>query len=758
MTSNFIRLLWVTALALLASAAAAFEIDYDARRPPELQPCDEHLYQGRREPAQACYAQLLASSANLLTQAEAAWRMHDVARANELFRLILRSKEDAVHERVRWAQLYIQTHQYAQAVELYREALAIAPEDAYANIGLARVFAEQFEGAARPLLDEVMKQDDSSIAAHLLLARMSLEEGEYEQAQSLLARTAKLVTQQRFPLLEVNALRAALEQARERDPERWLTEIRRYNPHYGVAYEQLAHFEIMRRRYDQATERLRQAVNAQPDLWSAHAELGLNLLRLGDIAEARTHLTTAYSGDPYSPIIVNSLRLLDRIDEFELITTTVEVENKPVTLQLRMHQSEAQVLEPYVAELAGNAIEAFTQRYRFALKEPVTLELYPDHDDFAVRVAALPGIGLLGVTFGSVVAMDSPAGRARGDFHWGSTLWHEMAHVFTLEATDHRVPRWLSEGISVFEEWRTGPTPGVVIPPEVIQAMREDKLLPIDDMDSGFIRPSYPQQIQVSYVQAGLICLFIEQRWGFERVPMLLEQFVKPITTAKAIEAALKITPAEFDREFDTFLKERFAKPLNNFDEWKRSSSAAQAAVGKQDWPAAIEAARTAVSLYPEHVGPGSPALLLGHALEKAGRRAEAMAALQAYREAGGWDPDALLELSRWLDEAGRKQEATEVLSDVNYVDPLNPELHAKLGERLLAQDQPDKSLTEFRVMQAMKEVDRASAHFGAARALRALGKSEESRRELLDSLAAAPHYRPAQSLLLETVEERGRP
>lgn len=758
MRSNVLRLLWVATAVLLGSTTFAFEIDYDARRPAELQPCDSHLYQGRGEQAQVCYAQLLASSANLLTQAEAARRMQDVARANELFRLILRSKQDAVHERVRWADLYVQTHQYAQAVELYREALAIAPQDAYAKIGLARVFAERFEGAARPLLDEVIKQDDTLVSAHLLLARMSLEEGEYDQAQALLARTARLASQQRFPLLEVDALRAALEQARERDPERWLAEIRRYNPHYGAAFEQLGHFEIMRRRYDQATERLRQAVTAQPDLWSAHAELGLNLLRLGNIAEARSHLTTAYSGDPYSPVIVNSLRLLDRIDEFELLTTTVQLDDNPVTLQLRMHRSEAQVLEPYVAELAGKAIKAFTHRYRFALKEPVTLELYPDHDDFAVRVAALPGIGLLGVTFGSVVAMDSPAGRARGDFHWGSTLWHEMAHVFTLKATDHRVPRWLSEGISVFEEWRTGPTPGVVIPPETIQAIREDKLLPIEDMDSGFIRPSYPQQIQVSYVQAGLICLFIEQRWGFERVPMLLEQFAEPITTAKAIETALKISPGEFDREFKAFLQERFAKPLNNFDEWKRSSAAAQAAVDKQDWPAAIDAARKSVSLYPEHVGPGSPALLLGHALEKAGRRAEAMAALQAYREAGGWDPDALLELSRWLDETGRKQEATQVLSDVNYVDPLDPQLHAKLGERLLAQDEAQKSLTEFRVMQAMKEADRASAHFGAARALRALGKPDESRRELLDSLAAAPHYRPAQALLLETVEERTRP
>src|SRR5690606_28555997 len=131
------------------------------------------------------------------------------------------------------------------------------------------------------------------IDAHLLAARMSLEEGKYDEAQTALARAAKLASRQGHPPLEIDALKAALEMARGRDPERWLKQIRAYNPRYGVAYEQLAHFEIMRRRYVQATERLREAVAAQPDLWSAHAELGLNLMRLGSVDEARAHLTTA---------------------------------------------------------------------------------------------------------------------------------------------------------------------------------------------------------------------------------------------------------------------------------------------------------------------------------------------------------------------------------------------------------------------------------------------------------------------------------
>jgi tetratricopeptide (TPR) repeat protein len=742
---------------LLSHLAVGFEIDYDPRRPTELSSCDEHQHRGRLEEAKQCYAQVLSSSANLLSQAEAAWRLHDVRRANDLFRNLLRTQPDAVHPRIRWGRLYLQTHQYAQAVDLFREALKLSPDDAQAKLALARVYADRFEGGARPLLEEILKDDDEVLGAHLLAARMSLEEGQLEQAQTSLNRAAKLAARQKQPPLEVNALRAGFELARGRDPERWLQRVRDYNPHYGAAYEQLAHFEIMRRRYREATERLRQAVAAQPNLWSAHAELGLNLLRLGQLGEARRHLTTAYSGDPYSPSIVNSLRLLDRIDEFVLLKSTREAPGGPVELQLRLHENEAQVLQPYVVELASSAIETFSTRYGFALQEPLTVEFYPDHDDFAVRVAALPGIGLLGVTFGSVVAMDSPSGRARGDFHWGTTLWHELAHVFTLEATDHLVPRWLSEGISVFEEWRTGPTPGVAIPPEVMLALRDGKFLPVADLDSGFIRPSYPGQIQVSYVQSGLVCLFIEHRWGFERLTILLKQFTREISTAQAVKAALEIEPAAFDREFDAFLRERFAQTLANLDEFQAHDEAARTALKNEQWAEAIEPARRAVDWYPEHVGPGSPALVLAQALEKSGRRAEAIDALQAYREAGGWDPAAMRELARWLDEAGRTQDATAVLNSVNYADPLAPDLHAQLGERLLEGGDPSAALREFKVLLSMTEADRPAAHFGVARALRALGESEESRRQLLEALAAAPHFRPAQALLLETIEERAQ-
>ncbi|HEY6643175.1 tetratricopeptide repeat protein [Povalibacter sp.] len=749
----------------LAGSATAQSIDYDPRRPDELRACDEDYYRGRDSVARECYTLLINGPYSAVTRAEAAWRNGDLQRANRFFREAVRSNQRLIHARVRWARLYLSTHQYADAQKLLREALELSPNDTYGRLALAQVYADRFEGQARTLLNELLQEDDALFEAHLLAARMALEDGRLDDADKALDRAAKRADS-KFPPLELYSARATLDLARGRDSaamlkNSWVNRALNYNPQYGAVFESLARFEVMRRRYGEATPLLRKAVEVQPSLWSAHADLGANLLRLGDIDAARQHLQLAYEGDPYSPTTVNTLRLLDRVDEIQTSSTqltlpaTAGTPASEVELRLRLHKKEAAALHPYVMEVARDSIVTFSQRYGYRPTRPLTVELYPEHDDFAVRVAALPGIGLLGVTFGDLVVMDSPSGRATGDFHWGTTLWHEMAHVFTLSMTDNRVPRWLSEGVSVFEEWRTGPTPGVVITPDVLVAMREQRLLPVADLDSGFIRPQYPNQVQVSYAQAGLICLFIEQRWGFAQLPALVRQFERETTTRAAVESTLKISAEEFDRGFQAFLQQRYGNVLARFDEWRRSSQSAGKAIMAEQWQEAIEPARAAIAIYPEDIGPASPYPLLARAMDKTGRRDEAIDALLRFRAMGGWDPAALRELSQWLEQANRTSEASEVLAAVNYADPLNAAQHRTLGEQLLAAGRPEESLREFQVLLALDSHDPAMAHFGMARALRTQGDAVASRRHLLEALETAPHYKPAQALLLQMIEER---
>ena len=128
------------------------------------------------------------------------------------------------------------------------------------------------------------------------------------------------------------------------------------------------------------------------------------------------------------------------------------------------------------------------------------------HADFSVRAVGLAGLGALGVAFGNVLAIDEPPARRPGDFSWASVLWHEFTHTITLGATDNRVPRWVSEGLSVYEERKARPGWGQNVSPAFLKAFEEKKLVPASRLNDGFVRPAYPQQVIFSYYEASLLC------------------------------------------------------------------------------------------------------------------------------------------------------------------------------------------------------------------------------------------------------------
>ncbi len=758
-------LLTVAAVSLLGTPSVhGLEFDYSNDRDPELRSCDAHLYRGERIEAERCYGALLTKSQDARIRAEASWGLGDLRTANSYFQTAIEIYPDDARARTRWGRLYLATHQDNEAVKLFQESLELDPDYADAKLGLARVSAGRFEEearapgldpqTARELVDDVLAADPAKLDAHLLLARMNLEEGSLDVADRALATALEVAEAEGLPPLEVYALNAAFDLLRGVTESPWTPRALDYNPSFGEIYATPAHFYVITRRYRQAIALLQQAVSVQPNLWTAHAELGVNLLRENRVEEAQRHLTIAYRGDPFSAVIVNTLRLIDSFDNFKVITRVPSEDDSPdgPGMILRLHNDEADVLEPYVVELVSRSIETFTENYQFELEEPVVVELYPEHDDFAVRISGLPGIGLLGVTFGYLVAMDSPSGRADGEFHWGTTLWHEMAHVFTLEATEHLVPRWFSEGVSVFEEWSTGPLPGRHIPLNVLEAMAEEKFLPVADLDSGFIRPTYGGQIMVSYMQAGLICQYIEQRWGQEGLVGMLEFYREGSETAEAIQQALGVSPETLDRGFDEFIEQEFTATLAGLETWREQRRAAAEALNSGQWEDVIAEAADAIASYPAHVGDSSAYLLKAQAHDALGQRALAIDALEQYWRRGGHEPAALKKLALWFAEAERTTAAVDVLNDALYVAPLDDGLHIQLGDWLLEEQRPFEALREYEASLAMNPHDQAAAHYRLATAYRQLDDGVKTREHVLYALEIAPHYREAQQLLLEIV------
>ena len=740
------------------SAANARDIHYGAIDDPQLQQCDQQYWHGLIQESTECYREILASNATAAIKAESAWALNDLQQANRWFQQAMRETPDDVGTRTRWGDLYADSHQDGEAMDLYSEGLVLEPNHAFAKLGAARVLAGSFDDAANvllePLLSDATIDDGVRVGAWLLVARVALENSNQAEALAAMATAEEIINRNDWPPLQLYALRAAADLLQNKSESRWTAMSLEYNPHFGDIYAVPAHFYVITRRYRDAIDMYQRAVDIEPDLASAHEELGVNLLRDNQMSRARKHLETAHEVDPFSPIAVNTLRLLDSFTNFRLITDPQLADDSgEVPITLRLHKDEADVIAPYAIKLTRDSIDEFTRRYDFELSEGVVIEMYPDHEDFAVRTAGMPGIGILGATFGYVVAMDSPTARPAEHFQWGTTLWHEMAHVFTLEASDHLVPRWFSEGVSVFEEWRSGPNPGVRIPMSVYSAMKDDRFLPIAGLDEGFVRPTYEEQVIVSYMQAGLVCQFIDQRYGEKKLSELLYAYKDGLQTPDAIELVLEISPAQFDREFAAFVATEHGVILDNLEEWHETQTEISQLIDAADWQGTIESANRLLELLPLYTEPDSPYLALTLAEDELGNADAATAALEKFWRNGGYDPDSLKELGRRFREIERTDDAIAVLKSSNFVDPFDQELHGMLGELLLDRGRAEEALQEFMVALALDPHDKAIAHYRLATAHHELGDRSLTQKHLLQALEVAPNYRPAQRLLLEVMQ-----
>jgi cellulose synthase operon protein C len=450
------------------------------------------------------------------------------------------------------------------------------------------------------------------------------------------------------------------------------------------------------------------------------------------------------------------LKLLDSYKNF--VTTKDEV------AVLRMRKNEADLLQPYFEEQLHKAIATYSAKYKMKVNGPVQLEVYPDHEDFAVRTMGMPGLGALGVTFGNVVAMDSPSGRKPGDFNWGATMWHEMSHVFILSATSFRVPRWFTEGLAVHEEGQVDPRWANHLTPEDVVAIRggwvgvseaegghgSRKLLPVTKMDQGFIFPEYPEQVLVSYWQAGTICDYIAERWGDDALLGMVHSFAALKTTPEAIQANLHESPEQFDADYGAWLKKKLGTTVANFDKWRADLKTLVGMSEKKDDDGVIAAAGAVIKLYPEYVEDANAYEILANALLTKGNKQAAMDTLAEYEKRGGEDPATLRKLAGLQEDLGHAKEAASTLDLLNFIYPEDEEMHRKLGELWLAQANNKGAVREFSAVLAMKPLDMASAEFDVARAYMAAGDKAKAEESVLASLEAAPGFKPAQKLLLE--------
>jgi tetratricopeptide (TPR) repeat protein len=700
-------------------------------------------------PGAVLFLVVLAIPAQTLQEAENLWKQRKFGAesnngnpgANEVFRDLVGKYPDDPRYRVRWGRMFLDHgagDDIQNASDLFREALAIKKDDADAELGLAIIASDEFSGNAEKLAHQALEWNPKLLEAQELLARIALEDNNNEKAADEAKKA--LAIDPNSPVAK--GILAAIDYLAGKKESSW-------EPRDPHAYETIGHFFVMNRRYEEGIQYFHKAIALDPTLYEAHAELGLNLMRLSQNEEAYKELQIAFTNGYQNDATRNTLRLMDSYKKF------VTSKTPQYGAFLKLGNKESDLLRIYFQAEIDKCIATYEKKYKLKLTKPVTVEVYPDHEDFAVRALGMPGMGALGVTFtarsfGGAIAMDSPSGRKPGDFHWASTLWHEMSHVFTLTMTDSHVPRWFTEGIAVHEETAVSPEWGDRTIPDVLMAIKNKQLLPISDLDRGFIHPRAPAQVFVSYYQAGKICDYITEKWGWDTILAMLDDYARDIDTPTVIRKELKMEPEEFDKQFFARIEAENKKSIDSFPEWTDDVKTISAAAKAKDYDAVIKIGLRARDLFPDYVEAGSVYEFLAKAYAAKNDKAGAVDEMQRYMKAGGRDPATLKTLADDLAADGKKKEAAAVLERVNYIYPMDGAQHQQFGLLLLDLNQNAGAIREFQAVLARDPIDVAQAHFNLARAYNQNHQPELAKDELISSLEAAPGFRPAQKLLLE--------
>ena len=697
-------------------------------------------------------------------------------REHELFQDALRAYDEAVaadpgslEPRVLIGELFLDKYNGPEADAALREVLERNPNHPRALLGLAR--AMKFNGTVG-VMDQVeaaLAQNENLTAARVFKARLHLEVENHDDARTELERALEV-----NPVsLEALSVLAASHYLRGENGEyrRIRNQVTALSPTYAELFNDVADLSVQSRKYVEAARLAEEAIAVDALSWRAYGILGLNQLRLGLIEEGRASLETAFEGDPYSVWFYNTLDLLDTFENYDTN------EEDPRFLFV-LHGRESALLQPYIEAIAAEAYEALVERYGgYEPPLPIRIEVYPSHADFSVRTVGLAGMGALGVTFGSLLAMDSPAARPVGEFNWASVLWHELAHVFHLGITDHEVPRWFSEGLAVHEQRQAREGWGHQATPGFLMRYHEGLLLPVSQLNEGFVQPTYPEQVLDSYLQSSLVFDFIESRWGLQVIRDMLHGYRDGRATPELMESLLQISMDDLDRDFDAYFKQRFDAPLKalqppvsspgippnprTIEDWTRvvrenpDNFPARLALGimlyqEERLEEAEEHFRAALRLFPENGGMDSPYWFLAQIHQQRAETEPAAAALARLTALNESHYEALLQLAELRTELGDGAGAAEAMDAAVLIYPYEIELHDRLAQAHEARGDAAGAVRERRAIVALAPADLAGAHYELALAYLTAGEQAQARRSLLRALEIAPNFAAGLELLLD--------
>ena len=723
---------------------------------------------------------LVFASEDVAMVALASWLMGNFHDANSLFNEATRANPNNLEAHSLWGDLFLEKYNASDAERSYQEAIDINGRYVPALVGMANVVGDE------RALQRALAINPNSIPAMETYGQLLMVNGREEEAQDYFDRVLAL-NPESLKTLSVLASQAALEE-RSVDYQGYLAQVESFSPNNPIFLGNVADSFGNNYLFDEAVEFARAAIAADPQYWQGYTVLGSNLIRLGEEEEGKTNLEIGYENDPFNVMTSNMLKVFDTLETY----ATLESEH----FKVHMSENDADVLWPYLEPLLEESWVTLTAKYGFEPEGPILIEVFEKSEDFAVRSVGLPDIGpLVGICFGKVITLISPDTLSA---NWQEIVWHEFMHVITLQMTGNRMPRWLSEGISVYEEREGRPYWGRSQGLDLVRASEQDKLLHVADLNSGFSGAQNSADLGFAYFQAYLVVDFIADEYGFEKLVELVDQYAFIKEEEERFDEVFGQNLGQFDAAFRGWIDRRVAE-INVYvhsedlpDEGdghghgvRENSSAILAELYnnvslKQHMRARIEEndrdfqaylqlgivlfkeesffeakqyLNQAYELLPSYTGYPSPPLVLSQIYEQEGNREAQLQQLELLLQNLQHDYASAIILAEAALEESNFERAEYYIDRAIQVDPYRADVHQLKASYAETIGDSQLAVTEYEVLLKLEINDPAEAQTNLAQAYLNNGQTLQAKENILRALETAPSYQRAQRILLQSID-----
>lgn len=662
-------------------------------------------------------------------------------------------------------QLAVDKGDYALASRTFADGLKKFPEDAELHFGLAQAYAPSDRRQMLNSLESALNHNTNHVPSLLLLAEHLIDGEEYETARKTIDRAMR-VNPWHPTGWASRAVLAHLENDLEGEQTSRAKGLKFWESNPAVDHF-IGRKLSQKYRFTEGAQYQRRALKFDETYVPAKMQLAQDLLRLGKEAEGWQLCHEAHKEDGYDVTAYNLVTLEETLKQFATLTNEHFI--------LRMSKHEASVYGDEALKLLEAARSKLCEKYHVTLRQPTTVEIFPNQKDFGVRTFGMPhNPGFLGVCFGPVVTANSPASQGAHPANWQAVLWHEFCHVITLQMTDNKMPRWLSEGISVYEELQANPTWGQAMNAKYRDMVLGKDLVAVGELSSAFLTPRSDLHLQFAYYQSFLVVEYLMQRFGMEPFRAILRDLGKGTNINAALEAHT-LPLSELEDEFARHARkvarkigpdldwtkpkppeddeeEAPVKPSGKDNYYDLVKRAGELLRGKK-WQEAKAPLKKLIEQIPVQTGPQNAYVLLAEAHRQLGETNEEQQVLAAVAALDADDVESFQRLMEFAVAAKDWEQARRNAERFLAVNPLVPQPYACLAESAEALGNADRAIAAWRKLLLLDPPDPAQAHYRLAKLLHEK-RDPAAKRHVLQALEEAPRFREAQRLLLQINRE----